>query len=88
MTKAQLAAQQKEVATNARAFAKLLPGLLAQNLSGYYALMRAGKIEATLKDFNDAMIMGNRVFGKKPFSVQPITDEAINLGWYSYRPWE
>jgi len=79
------AAQEREVRHNARIFDKLLPQLLEQNLKGYYALMHKGKIEATLKDFNDAMIMGNRVFGGKPFSVQPITDESANLGFYSYR---
>ena len=77
-------AQRQEVQKNAEAFAKSLPGLLAQGLNGQYALMHKGKIEATLRDFHDAVTMGNRVFRGKPFSVQPITDESANLGFYSY----
>ena len=77
-------AQIREVEANAEAFEAKLPELLAQNLAGQYALMHDRKIEAILKDFHDAIIMGNRIFGDKPFSVQPITNEPVNLGHYSY----
>ena len=77
--------QQQEVENNAKAFAKTLPDLLSKNLEGQYALMHDGKIEAILKDFHDAIIMGNKVFGNEPFSVQPIMREPVNLGSYSYK---
>ena len=75
---------QSEVTANHEAFTAMLPDLLAQNLNGQYALMHNKKIEAILKDFHDAIIMGNRIFGGEPFSVEQITDEPVNLGSYSY----
>ena len=78
-----LSAQQEEIARNREALAKLLPGL--GEAVGQYALMHNGEVECILKDFHDAVIMGNKLYGNKPFSVQPIVHEAVNLGSYSYK---
>lgn len=77
-------AQLQQVQTNTKAFIKEVPKLLDNGLEGQYALMRNGVIEACLYDFNDAMIMGHKVFEGKPFSVQPITKHPVHLGSYSY----
>ena len=78
--------QQEEVKANSEIFFKeLLPQLLNDNLQGQYALMHNGKIESILKDFHDAVIMGNKLYRDSPFSVQEITSEPINLGSYSYK---
>ena len=76
--------QIQEVRSNSEAFAEELPRLLAQNLRGQYALMHKRKIEAILKDFDDAMVMGNKLFGDKPFSVQPIEDRPMGLGMHAH----
>ena len=73
-----------EVIANREAFASMLPSLIDDNLEGQYALMHNKEIEAILKDFHDAVIMGNRIFKEQPFSVEPITKEPVNLGLYSY----
>ena len=78
--------QQEEVNSNRDAFIKLLPDLLANEKNiGQYALMHNGKIESILKDFHDAVIMGNKLYGDEPFSIQPIVSEAANLGSRSYK---
>ncbi len=79
-----LTEQKAEVNANAAAFKPMLPELLSKGLDGKYALMRKQKIEAILNDFGDAVIMGNKMFGDKPFSVQQITNEEVSLGFYSY----
>ena len=78
--------QQEEVLINKEALEKQLADLLAkENCRGQYALMHDGHIECILKDFHDAVIMGNKLYGDKPFSVQPIAPQPINLGSYSYK---
>ena len=79
-----LLAQQKEVDSNRDAFIKLLPQLLSEENIGKYALMHNGKIECVLNDFDDALIIGNKLYDDEPFSIQPIVYEPANLGSYSY----
>ena len=77
--------QEEEVNINKDAFIKLVPELLAEEENiGRYALMHNGKIESILRDFHDAVIMGNKLYGDEPFSIQPIVCEPVNLGSYSY----
>lgn len=77
-------AQLQQVRTNTEAFIKEVSRLLDNGLEGQYALMRDGVIEACLQDFNDAMVMGRKLFKGKPFSVQPITKHPVHLGSRSY----
>lgn len=74
----------KEVKSNSKIFQSLLPDLLQKQLEGKYALMHNGKIESVLDDFDDAVVMGYKLYGDKPFSVQPIVSEPVNLGAYPY----
>ena len=78
--------QIQEVRSNSKAFAEELPRLLAQNLRGQYALMHKKKIEAVLKDFDDALTMGKKLFEDKPFSVEPIDDRPMDLGIHTRLP--
>ncbi len=71
--------QQIEVDANAEAFESLLPALLEKGLEGKYALMHKKKIEVILNDLHDCVIVGDRLFEGKPFSVQCITGVSIKI---------
>ena len=82
-TKKEIALQTAEVDANYEAFQEQLPKLLTTEHKGKYALMRNRKIKEFIQDFNDAVAIGNKRFRGKPFSVQKVTDEPIDLGIHS-----
>ena len=73
----------EEVKKNREVFELILPKLIDENSHGKYVLMHNGEIKATLKDFNDAVVMGKTLFSDKPFSIEQITNESNDLGFYS-----
>ena len=68
-----------EVDRNYAVFQKLLPQLLIKQ-RGKVALMRGGEIVAVANDIATAEAEGIRLFKDGIFSVQPITDEVVELG--------
>jgi hypothetical protein len=79
----QMSDQQKEVDQNFAFFQGELPKLLPAH-RGRFALIRHKKIEGIYDTIVDAVSAGNKLYMDSIFSVQPITDAAIDLGFYSH----
>jgi hypothetical protein len=74
---------QQELDRNYEEFQKLLPTIIAQN-RGRYALMRDGKIVNYFSTPVDARAAAEVIFTDSLFSIQPVTDMALDLGYFSY----
>ncbi len=61
----------------------MLPSLIAEH-RGRYALMRQGKIISIYTTVEDAVQTGEVFYEDGMFSVQRITQEDIDLGFYSH----
>jgi hypothetical protein len=72
-----------EVDTNYEAFVALLPNILERR-RGQYALLHQGQVSGYYGSALDAATDGHRRFGEGAYSVQEVTDESDNLGFYSY----
>ena len=75
--------QQQEVDQNYEAFKKKLPDLLKSE-AGRFALMHNQKVVACFDTSRDALQAGRKLFEGKPFSVQEITTQAVDLGYFSH----
>ncbi|MEM8825526.1 MAG: hypothetical protein AAGD40_01175 [Pseudomonadota bacterium] len=76
-------AQDVEVDRNYEAFIAMLPDLLSDH-RGEYALMKDRKIVSYNASSWEALKEGKARFGKKPFSVQEVDDEPIDMGFFSH----
>ena len=74
---------QEAVDQNYETFRKLLPELLKTH-EGKFALMRHGEIVEFFGSMNDAIRHGQCTFDDGLYSVQEVTDVAVDLGWFSY----
>ena len=74
---------QTEVDANFEAFQKMLPELLGRE-SNRWALMRRGECVGFFDTLRDAHIAGHALFEDDLFSVQQVTAEAVDLGWFSH----
>ncbi len=72
-----------EVDLNYDAFVAQLPSILERR-RGQYALLHRGGIVGYHQSAIEAATEGHRLFGEGAYSVQEVTDEADNLGFYSY----
>ena len=72
-----------EVDTNYEAFVAQLPNIL-EGRRGQYALLHRREIIGYYGSAIEAATDGHRRFGEGGYSVQEVTDEADNLGFYSY----
>jgi len=72
-----------EIQQNYEAFNKMLPSLIAEH-RGKHALMRGGEVIAIYSTAQDAVQTGESFYEDKLFSVQKITDSAVDLGYYSH----
>ncbi len=72
-----------QVEHNYRVFEGLLPKLL-QSRPGQFALMHDGQIVDYYESAVLAVIAGASRFGHSQYSVQEITGQAEDLGFYSY----
>lgn len=77
------AEQRLEVDRNYDAFVRLLAKILPKH-RGQYALMRERKIVAYFDAPGDANIEGTNRFPDGVFSIQEVTDEPIDLGFWSH----
>jgi len=68
---------------NYAAFMSQLPDLV-QSHAGEFALLHAQKVVGYFGSAADAVLEGMRRFGRDAYSVQEVTDEIENLGFYSY----
>jgi len=76
-------AAQAQVDNNYVAFEALLPKIIKTH-AGQFALMSSGEIVDYFDNSLAATLAGARRFGVGGFSVQEVTDQADNLGFYSY----
>ncbi len=74
---------QEEVDRNYKAFQKLLPTLILEH-RGQYALMRDEKIVNYFTTPVDARAAAEVIFTDGLFSIQPVTDTALDLVYFSY----
>jgi hypothetical protein len=72
-----------EVDINYEAFIAELPSILPER-RGQFALLHRRKIVEYYSSAVEAATEGYRKFGEEAYSVQEVTDEADNLGFYSY----
>jgi hypothetical protein len=83
MTVATTAGMANQADRNFEAFQKKLPDLLAAH-AGKFALMHDGEIVDFFDTVTDAVKFGHAQFGDANFSVQEVTSQNVNLGFYSY----
>jgi hypothetical protein len=76
-------AEQNEIDKNYEAFRQKLPELLVTH-AGKFALMRDAEIVEFFDTVRDAFVTGQKLFSDQRFSVQEVTDAAIDLGFFSH----
>lgn len=74
---------QREIDQNIEFFKKKLPDLLRDHRNRY-ALLHNKTISGIYDTIRDAQTAGDKLYPNKIYSIQKISDEAINLGFYSY----
>jgi hypothetical protein len=77
------ARQDREVDRNYDAFVRLLSSLLPEHRDEF-ALMRDGEIVGFFIKPGDANRAGVETFSDGVFSIQEVTDEPIDLGFWSH----
>lgn len=75
--------QQLEVDRNYDAFMRMLPAILPEHRD-QLALMREEKIVDYFEKPADAYRTGVTLFPDRIFSIQEVTDEPIDLGFWSH----
>ena len=74
---------QAEVDANFAAFQKMLPELLGRERNRW-ALMRRGECVGFYDTLRDAHTAGFALFEDELFSVQQVSAEVVDLGWFSH----
>lgn len=74
---------QKAVDENFEAFQEQLPEL-AQQHPGRFVLMREKKVVESFDSARDAIIYAQDKFHDGLYSVQEVTDQVIDLGYFSH----
>lgn len=72
-----------EIERNYAKFLSILNDLLSENF-GRYALLKAQKLEGIFDSPAQAERAGYSKFGAEAYSIQEITTEPVDLGFYSY----
>lgn len=72
-----------QVDRNFAAFRSMLPDLL-RTRAGEFALLHDEQVQAYFSTAKEGIIQGLQSFGAGNFSVQEVTDEVEDLGFYSY----
>ncbi len=75
--------QEQEVEKNFSAFTSMLDELMGQN-NGRWALLRHGALIEIFDTVSDAHVAAWKLFSDGLFSVQEITKQSVDLGFYSY----
>lgn len=75
--------QKRQVDQNYDAFVRMLGGILDDHRD-QLALMRDGKIVGYFDKPGDANRAGVEMFPDQIFSIQEVTDEPIDLGFWSH----
>lgn len=75
--------QRREVDRNYDAFQRMLAKLVVEHRD-QYALMREGRIVDFFEAPGDAYRLGVSRFPDQIFSIQEVTDQPIDLGFFSH----
>ncbi|MDE2914261.1 MAG: hypothetical protein OXL68_15195 [Paracoccaceae bacterium] len=75
--------QQEEVDRNYEAFKKVLPELVKTDAKRF-ALMHDKEVVACFDTSRDALQAGQKLFEGQHFSIQEITMQAVDLGYFSH----
>lgn len=75
--------KQEAVDSNSVFFQEQLPSLLEKH-RGKYALIRNREIIGFYDTVTDAQSIGSKLYPDELFSIQQVTDTAIDLGFYSH----
>lgn len=75
--------REKEVEGNLQAFLAQLPNIPLEQ-RGKFALLHHGKIVGYYDSPADAAAAGSLKYNDKIFSIQQVTDVAVDLGYYSH----
>lgn len=78
-----LAKQSREVDRNYDAFARMLSSIIGDHRD-QLALMRDGKIVGFYRTPREALEAATEQFPDRIFSIQEVTDEPIDLGFWSH----
>jgi len=74
--------QKAEVDRNYDVFVRMLGDLLPEHRD-QLALMKDGKIVGLFEKPKDALLAAHELFGDDVFSIQEITDEPLDLGFWT-----
>ena len=74
---------ESEIERNYAAFLDMLGDLMHTN-EGRYALLRERRLEGVFNTPGEAARVGFAKFGDHRYSIQLITDEPVDLGFYSH----
>lgn len=74
-----------EIERNFSVFKDMLDELLETN-AGQYALFHGQELEGVFPTAGQAGREGYSKFGDKPFSIQLVSKEPVDLGFFSYAP--
>jgi hypothetical protein len=75
--------QKAEVLGNYEVFKAALPDLIRDH-AGRYAAYRHGELVQIFDSFREALAYCADAFSDRIFSIQEITAEAIDLGWFAH----
>jgi hypothetical protein len=73
----------EQVDRNYEAFRTMLPSILPLH-EGKYALMKDGAAVGFYSTLEDAYMTANQFYKDQPFSVQKVTNVAVDLGFFSH----
>ncbi|MBE5074301.1 hypothetical protein IM511_08275 [Erythrobacteraceae bacterium E2-1 Yellow Sea] len=72
-----------EIERNYATFLSLLNELLPKE-AGRYMLLQGQKLRGVFDSASQAERAGFEKYGDEPYSIQEISDEPVDLGFYSY----
>jgi hypothetical protein len=72
-----------QVDRNYEAFLAMLPTIIGPHRDKY-ALMKDGEAVGFYSTLEDAYMTANKFYQDQPFSVQKVTDSAVDLGFFSH----
>ena len=73
----------RQVDENYKAFLAALPTIVGTH-RGKYALMKDGAIVGIYSTLEDAYTTASKFLAGQDFSVQKVTDEPVDLGFFSH----
>ena len=75
--------RQEAVDRNYEAFRAMLPDLL-RTLPGKFVLLRDGEVVESFDTARDALLYAEKAFDDDLYSIQQVTDQVVDLGYFSH----